>query len=204
VAELNARPLRRIELLDEPASQFAAWYDEADGHVAFREAVALATATPEGRPSVRMVLLKDHGPAGLTFFTGHESRKGRELAANPRAALCFYFYELGRQVRIEGRVERLPPADCDAYFATRPRGSQLSASVSRQSQPIASRRLLEEAVTGLDRSLGAGAVARPERWGGYRLLPDLYEFWQHRDDRLHDRFAYTREGTIWRIERLSP
>jgi len=158
--------------------------------------IALATATADGRPSVRMVLLKSADERGFTFFTNYESRKGRDLAANPRAALLFH--RPGRQVRIEGAVGRISPAESDAYWATRPLGSRRSAAASRQSEPIASRAELEARVATV------GDPARPEFWGGYRLEPDRFEFWEHRDDRLHDRVIFTRAREGWTTERLSP
>jgi pyridoxamine 5'-phosphate oxidase len=201
----RARPLRRSVLQSDPLGQFHSWLEQARaaGHP-LAEAVALATASPEGRPSVRMVLLKDAGRRGFTFFSGYDSRKGRELAENPRAALCFYWHELGRQVRVEGSVERLDAAESDAYFASRPEGARLSAAVSRQSEVVESRAELERAVAELRDRLGGEPPPRPERWGGWLLVPDEYEFWQHREDRLHDRFRYRREGGAWVIERLQP
>jgi pyridoxamine 5'-phosphate oxidase len=203
VSDSLARPLRRADLDPDPLRQFNAWYEAA--HTAgeqFPQAFALATATADGHPSVRMVLLKGTDETGFVFYSSYESRKGRELEANPRAALCFYWHDLGRQARIEGSVARVTDDEADAYFATRPLGSRLSASVSRQSEPVASRAALEDAVAEL-RSLG-DEVSRPARWGGFRVAPEAYEFWQHRDDRLHDRFRYTRVDDGWRIERLAP
>jgi pyridoxamine 5'-phosphate oxidase len=200
-----ARPLRRNDLDPDPLRQFHTWYraaEEAD--VSRPEAVALATATPEGRPSVRFVLLKSADEQGFLFYSGYRSRKGQELEVNPQGALCFYWHELGRQVRVEGLVERVPLTDSDAYFASRPYGAQLSATASRQSEVVSGRRVLEDAVEALKARYGEGTVPRPEIWGGYAILPELYEFWQHREDRLHDRFRYRREGDGWTIERLSP
>jgi pyridoxamine 5'-phosphate oxidase len=197
---LHARPLREEEVDADPIAEFRRWYDEARDHVRMREQMVLATATPEGAPSARLVLLKEvDAEDGFVFYSGYESRKGRELAANPRAALLFYWDVLGRQVRVEGRVERLAAADSDAYWQSRPPGSRRSAAASRQSEPIESRAALERAVSELDE-----APPRPERWGGYRLVPDEVELWQHRDDRLHDRLRYRREGAGWRRERLQP
>jgi len=165
------------------------------------EAMALATAAPDGRPSVRMVLLKGFDERGFVFFTGYRSRKGRELAENPFAALLFHWQPLGRQVRVEGLVSRVPTEESDAYFRSRPLGSRHSAIASSQSDPVSSRAELEARVAALE---GNPDPLRPAEWGGYVLAPDAYEFWQHRDDRLHDRFRYAREAGGWRIERLAP
>ncbi len=159
--------------------------------------MAIATATPEGRPSVRMVLLKSADQRGFTFFTGYTSRKGRELEANPRAALLFR--RPGIQVRVEGRVERLSAAESDAYWATRPVASRRSAAASNQSRPIPSRAELEAAV-----AAQPAEPPRPERWGGYRLVPDTYEFWRHRDDRLHERHLYRARDDGWERLLLQP
>jgi pyridoxamine 5'-phosphate oxidase len=161
------------------------------------DVMALATATPDGRPSVRMVLLKEAGERGFVFFSNYESRKGRELAANPHAALLFHLN--GRQVRVEGRVERLPAEASDSYWDTRPAGSRRSAAASRQSEPIGSREELEAAV-----AAQPAEPPRPPWWGGYVLVPDAFEFWEHRDDRLHDRERWTRSDGGWRVERLQP
>jgi pyridoxamine 5'-phosphate oxidase len=159
--------------------------------------VALATATPDGRPSVRMVLLKSADARGFTFFSNYESRKGRELDANPRAALLFH--RPGIQVRVEGPVERLSEAESDAYWATRPEASRRSAAASRQSQPVGSREELEAAV-----DAQPAQPPRPERWGGYRLVPDTYEFWRHRDDRLHERHLFRARADGWDVVMLQP
>jgi pyridoxamine 5'-phosphate oxidase len=198
------RPLREDDLDPDPVALLNRWLGEARLVGAqLPEAMALATATPAGAPSTRMVLLKGASESGLCFYTSYESRKGRELAVNPQAALVFYWHELGRQVRAEGAVERLASEDSDAYFRTRPRGSRVSAAVSPQSEVVASRDDLERAAAELARSAGDD-LERPETWGGYRLLPSQWEFWQHRVDRLHDRFRY-RHGTAgWIVERLAP
>jgi pyridoxamine 5'-phosphate oxidase len=197
------RPLDAAELDPDPLRQFAAWFEEAGAAgVRAPEAMALATATADGLPSVRMVLLKGFDERGFVFFTGYESRKGAELAANPHAALLFYWDSLGRQVRIEGPVERVVEAESDAYFASRPRGAQISASVSPQSRVVESRALLEAAAAELEAR--GGELARPRAWGGFRVAPESYEFWQHRANRLHDRLRYRGDDNGWVIERLAP
>jgi pyridoxamine 5'-phosphate oxidase len=188
------------EVADDPLEQFRRWFSDAGDD----NRIALATATPDGAPSVRMVLLKGADEDGFVFFTGYGSRKGGELDANPRAALLFHWAPLGRQVRVEGAVERVGADESDAYFATRPRGAQLAAAASRQGRVLANRAQLDEAVAELAREYEGRDVPRPEHWGGYRVLPEAYEFWQHRDDRLHDRLRYSRDGDAWRLERLAP
>jgi pyridoxamine 5'-phosphate oxidase len=190
--------LREQDAADDPLLQFRAWLEDER-----LDNVALATATAEGAPSVRMVLLKDITERGLTFFTGYESRKGGELAANPRAALLLYWPALGRQVRVEGAVERIDPAESDAYWATRPGGSRVSAAASPQSRVVADRAELERRVADVRARYG-DEPPRPATWGGFRLEPVVWEFWQHRDDRLHDRLRYRRDGESWMRERLAP
>jgi pyridoxamine 5'-phosphate oxidase len=192
--------LRRTDLDADPLHQFQRWFDEARDVVRMREAMAVATATAEGVPSVRMVLLKSADKHGLVFFTHYTSRKGRELEQNPHAALLFHWDPLGRQVRVEGSVERVSAEESDAYFATRPAGARAGARASRQSEVLADRAALELRVA----ELGQGELTRPESWGGFRVVPEAWEFWQHRDDRLHDRFRYTRRDGAWLIERLYP
>jgi pyridoxamine 5'-phosphate oxidase len=199
------RELRREQLLDDPIAQFVRWYEEARGEgLPLAEACALATASSDCRPSARMVLMKDVDARGLTFATSYTSRKGRELAENSRAALLFYWHPQGRQVRVEGTVERLSPDESDAVFLARPRDSRISALASRQSQPVASRDELEARVRELTAELEGHEVVRPDFWGGYRLEPDAVEFWQHRENRLHVRFAYRRSGDGWTIDELQP
>jgi pyridoxamine 5'-phosphate oxidase len=197
--------LRRRDLASDPLEQFRDWFAEAVSALEVPEAVALATATPEGAPSVRMVLLKGLDERGLVFYSHYTSRKGRELEANPQAALLLHWSPLGRQVRVEGTVERVSAEESDAYFATRPRDAQVGALASRQSDPLGSRAELYERLAELEKDLGGGAVTRPPTWGGFLLAPVAWEFWQHRESRLHDRFRYEREPSgAWRIERLFP
>jgi pyridoxamine 5'-phosphate oxidase len=189
----------------EPLEQFRSWFADAEAAgIRAPHAMALATADADGAPSVRMVLLKGADEDGFVFFTGYGSRKGGELEANPRAALLFYWDPLGRQVRVEGPVERVEGAESDAYFATRPRGAQLAAAASRQGCVLESRKELDARVAELEREHAGGEVPRPEHWGGYRLRPESYEFWQHRENRLHDRLRYRRDAGRWLLERLSP
>lgn len=190
---------------DDPLEQFAEWLDEARAAgVAQPEAMTLATSTPEGLPSARMVLLKSCDERGFGFHTNLESRKGGELAANPYAALVFYWPELGRQVRIEGLVEPISAEDSETYFGTRPYGSQLAAWASPQSRPIASREELERRYEEARSAHPEGTVPLPPHWGGYRVKPEAIEFWQHGEHRLHDRFRFTRAREGWTAARLAP
>jgi pyridoxamine 5'-phosphate oxidase len=198
---LRCRAVDESDLDRDPLAQLRRWYDEARSAVPEPDAAALATATPGGRPSARMVLVKAFDENGLVFFSNYGSRKGSELEVNPRAALLFHWAQLGRQVRIEGPVERVTRAESATYARSRPRQSQLSALASPQSQPVPSREWLEQRVADLDEQ---EELPVRDDWGGYRLAPEAWEFWQHRDNRLHDRFRYLPDGAGWRIERLGP
>ena len=197
--------LRRADLDPDPIEQFRAWLADADAAgVPLANAIAVATADGEGAPSVRHVLLRGIETDGFVFYTNHASRKGRELAENPRAAFTVLWRELDRQICVRGQVASLPDADSDAYFATRPREAQIGAWASRQSEPIADRAALEQRLTDATERFAGRDVPRPPFWGGFVLTPDAIEFWQGRQFRLHDRFVYTRAGETWHIERLSP
>jgi pyridoxamine 5'-phosphate oxidase len=187
-----------------PLSQFDRWYRQAAAAVAAPEAMALATATSRGRPSMRMVLLKSFGDDGFVFYTNYDSRKSHELDSNPEAALLFHWEVLGRQVRIEGGAARTSPAESDAYFATRGTGSRISAYASHQSAPIADRLALDAAVSARRAEFAGRQVPRPAWWGGWRVSPRTYEFWQQGEDRLHDRVHYERAGDGWTVRRLQP
>jgi pyridoxamine 5'-phosphate oxidase len=189
----------------DPIELFQAWFEAATESGLFMpEAVALATATPDGRPSVRMVLLKEVDERGFVFFTNYESRKARELQANPHAALCFHWPVLERQVRVNGPVSRVTEEESYAYFRTRGRGSRIGAWASHQSRPLPERSELEQRVREMKERFTGDEVPLPPFWGGYRIAPESIEFWQGRADRLHDRLVFTREGEGWATERLYP
>jgi len=198
--------LHEEDLLPDPIALAQRWFADAQASgIEQADAMTLATATPDGRPSARVVLLKGIDARGFAFFTNYESRKGRELDANPHAALVLLWVPLQRQLRVTGRVQRLSDEESDAYFATRPRGSQLGAWASEQSRPLRDRSELEQRWAALDERYGGGTVPRPPHWGGYRVDPGEIEVWQGRANRLHDRFAYVRTSDgAWTRERLAP
>jgi pyridoxamine 5'-phosphate oxidase len=204
--EYMQRGLQEDELAEDPFRQFQQWFDAAlAADLPEPNAMTLATATRDGSPSARMVLLKQVDDRGFVFFSNYESRKGNELAENPRAALIFFWVQLERQIRIEGAVERVSAAESDAYFHSRPSGSQISAAASHQSQIIAGREVLEKRVAELETEYPDGEVPRPAYWGGFRVIPETVEFWQGRANRLHDRLRYRKDQDgHWLVERLSP
>lgn len=199
------RALSESDVAGDPFTQFAAWFAEAEeAGQPEPEAMALATTGPDGAPQVRFVLMRGFDARGFVFHTNYNSRKGEDLATNPAAALAFRWWTLGRQVRITGPVARLDAAESDSYFATRPRGAQLGAWASAQSEPIGERAALERQLAEAEARYAGGAVPRPPYWGGYRVAADSVEFWQGRPDRLHDRLVYTRAPSGWSVTRLSP
>jgi pyridoxamine 5'-phosphate oxidase len=200
------RSLGEQDVLGEPLAQVQRWIAEArDAEVRDWDAMVVATADSTGAPSARVVLLRGVDDRGLCFYSNYESRKGRELAENPRAALVLHWREQGRSIRVTGTVSRLTPDESFAYWDRRPRASRLSAWASRQSAPIDGRDALEAAVEQVRQEVGdSGEIALPPFWGGYRVTPDEIELWQHRDDRLHDRLCYRRDGDGWTIVRLQP
>jgi pyridoxamine 5'-phosphate oxidase len=199
-------PLREEDVDADPVRQFQRWYDDAESRgVLAADAMVVASATPEGRPSARVVLLRGFDERGFAFYTNFESRKGREVEANPHAAVLFHWPEVHRQVRATGRIERVTQAESETYWNNRPRASRISAWASAQSEPIGSRAELEARAAEAETRFGDGDVPLPPFWGGYRLVPDELELWEHRDDRLHDRLRYrqTDDGG-WVVERLQP
>lgn len=189
----------------DPFTLFDRWFDDAaDAGIYLHETTTLATATPDGAPSARQVLLKGRGPDGFVFYTNYDSRKAAELEANPRAALLLHWATLHRQIRIEGRVERTSQEESDAYHRSRPRGSRIAAWASLQSAEIESREALEERYRENDAAFPGEDVPLPPFWGGYRVIPERIEFWQGRANRMHDRILYVREGAGWHVTRLSP
>jgi pyridoxamine 5'-phosphate oxidase len=197
--------LKESDAEGDPVEQFRRWFDEALAANLYEpNAMTLATATPDGRPSARVVLLKGFDERGFVFYTNYEGRKAKELEINPYCALVFYWGELERQVRIEGRASRVPDKESDAYFEGRPRGSQLGAWASEQSRPVRDRGALEDRLRELEAGYEGREVPRPPFWGGYRVEPETIEFWQGRENRLHDRLMYRRSDGLWRRERLQP
>ncbi|HEY4057306.1 MAG TPA: pyridoxamine 5'-phosphate oxidase [Kofleriaceae bacterium] len=203
--EYTGRALDPADCDADPIVQFRTWFAEAAAaKLPDVNAMTLATVDDRGRPSARIVLLKEVDERGFVFYTNYDSRKGQQLAAQPYAALVFFWEPMHRQIRVEGTVERVTPAESDAYFASRPRGSQLGAIASPQSQPLENRTILAERVAALDATLADATPPRPEHWGGYRVIPDLVELWQGQPSRLHDRVVYRRSSTSWTRERLAP
>lgn len=203
--EYETAGLSRAQMASDPFVEFSTWFEAAAAAgVNQPNAFVLATATPEGAPAARAVLMKDLTPAGLTFYTNRASRKGVELAANPRAAACFVWMDLHRQVRIEGAIAPVDDATSDEYFDSRPPGARLAAAASAQSSVVEGRADLDARLAELRRQYPDGAVPRPADWGGFLLVPEVFEFWQGRPDRFHDRIRYRREGDSWVRERLAP
>lgn len=203
--EYTRAGLAESDVDPDPIRQFGLWFDTVlDAGLHEPNAMIVATATPDGRPSARVVLLKGYDERGFMFYTNYEGRKGHELEENPRAALLFYWGELERQVRIEGAVSRVSEQESDAYYSSRPRGSRLGALASEQSREVGGREVLEERVEALQREYEGSDIPRPAFWGGYRVRPESFEFWQGRESRLHDRIYYRREAGGWKIGRLQP
>jgi pyridoxamine 5'-phosphate oxidase len=203
--EYSQAPLDEKDVDPDPLVQFTRWFEEAiAAELPDANAMALATATPDGHPSVRIVLLKGVDERGLVFFTDYRSRKAIELDENPRVALAFYWHAIERQVRVEGAAEKVSAPESDAYFLSRPVGSRLGAWASPQSTVIPSRQWLDAEYARVAARFAGGEVPRPEHWGGYRILPDMFEFWQGRPNRLHDRLRYRLGPAGWILERLAP
>jgi pyridoxamine 5'-phosphate oxidase len=203
--EYTSAGLDKADVYPDPIVQFHEWFEKViDADLHEPNAMILATATAEGKPSARTVLLKGYDERGFVFYSNYEGRKAKEIDANPTCALLFYWGELERQVRIEGRASRLSGEESDAYFASRPRGSRLGAWASEQSRPLEDRSILEERVRALEAEYEGREIPRPPFWGGYRVEPDTIEFWQGRENRLHDRIIYHRSGRGWKIVRLQP
>jgi pyridoxamine 5'-phosphate oxidase len=202
----DPKGLRRTDLNPDPIKQFSTWFRAAfEAGIRDVNAMSLATATPDARPFVRIVLLKGFDQNGFVFFTNYESQKGKQLEANPHAALAFYWIELDRQIRISGPVEKTPHQESEGYFHSRPTASQLGAWASRQSEVIDGRRVLEARHTQMTERFAGKPIPLPPHWGGFRLKPEMMEFWQGRANRLHDRFRYSRQGeNAWQLDRLAP
>lgn len=203
--EYTRAGLDTVDLNPDPIAQFHEWFEKVlAAGLHEPNAMIVATATQDGGPSARTVLLKGYDERGFVFYTNYEGRKARELEANPRCALLFYWGELERQIRIEGRADRISNEESDAYFASRPRESRLGAWASQQSRPVRDRSALEERVKALEAEYEGREIPRPPYWGGYRVEPEVVEFWQGRENRLHDRLVYRRRGEGWKVERLQP
>ncbi len=201
----SSSPVAELDPTADPIARFAAWLEEAKaGEPNDPEAMAVATVGPDGMPSVRMVLLKAFDARGFVFYTNHESKKGRQALAHRKAALLFHWKSLRRQVRIEGAVEVVTEAEADAYFRSRPRGSQIGAWASDQSRPLDGRWTLEKRIAEYTLKFGVGPIPRPPHWSGFRVIPALIEFWHDRPFRLHERLVHIREGSGWRTERQFP
>lgn len=204
-SEYTRSGFEESDVATDPLEQFREWFEEAlDAGLHEPNAMTIATSTSDGRPSARIVLLKGYDERGFVFYTNYEGRKARELEANPSCTLAFYWGELERQIRIEGRAARVPDKESDAYFASRPRGSQLGAWTSEQSRTVESRGRLEERLRSLEAEYEGREIPRPPFWGGYRVQPESLEFWQGRENRLHDRLLYARSDGEWKIQRLQP
>lgn len=205
VVSVESQILGGEDLGPDPIAAFERWFADAKrAGLPAPETMTLATATPEGRPSARIVLLKQVDARGFVFFTNYESRKAEELERNPFAALVFYWEPLTRQVRVEGRVERISPAESDAYFRTRPRGSRIGAIASPQSRPVPDRAFLERRYREVDAAYPGEQVPRPPHWGGYRVVPERIEFWLGAEHRFHERVCFERAGSVWTTIRLAP
>ena len=203
--DYKMRSLSESDIAKDPVGQFTRWWDEAmNSNIDEVNAMTLATVTAEGNPTARIVLLKGYDENGFVFFTNYQSDKGKELATNPNAALLFFWKELERQVRIGGVVEKVSTEESDIYFASRPEGSRIGAWASPQSEAITGRETLEKKVAELEAKYKGQNIPRPPHWGGYRVKPQLFEFWQGRSNRLHDRLQYRLSGGNWMIERLAP
>jgi pyridoxamine 5'-phosphate oxidase len=203
--EYTSAGLHETDVYHDPILQFHVWFENAiDADLHEPNAMILATASTVGKPSARTILLKGYSERGFVFYTNYEGRKADDLEANPMCALLFYWGELARQVRIEGQADRLSEEESDSYFASRPRGSRLGTWASEQSRPVENRSVLEERVRTLETEYEGREIPRPPFWGGYRVEPDTIEFWQGRENRLHDRLLYLRNEGGWKIERLQP
>lgn len=197
--------LLEVDVADNPIDQFTRWWSEAiTSQISEVNAMTLATASKGGAPSARIVLLKDYSEKGFVFFTNYNSTKGKELAENPRAALVFFWKELERQIRIDGNVEKISEEESDKYYHSRPEGSRIGAWASPQSEPIASREIIEEKFKQLHEEYRDKLIERPVHWGGYIVKPTKIEFWQGRSSRLHDRLQYIKEAEGWRLQRVAP